>query len=106
MHRISTGVSVWQIELFRFFSWSLSHYHLTRYRCVALHALRCPRSAYIVASVFAGLLLVMNIIISFGVIAAWRNKKDGHVLRSCHRCLHRWSFVPIFIFSDYYHLDL
>jgi hypothetical protein len=54
--------------------------------------------AFIAASVFAGLLLGLNLFVAYGVIIAWRKKSRTNFLRKVLALLRHWLLVPTFVF--------
>jgi hypothetical protein len=55
--------------------------------------------AFYIAAVFGGLLALLNIIISYGVILAWRDKLTGNCWRTFIGGIRHWFVLPLFVFT-------
>lgn len=55
--------------------------------------------AFYIAAVFGGLLALLNIIICYGVILAWRDKLTGNCWRTFIGGIRHWFVLPIFVFT-------
>jgi hypothetical protein len=70
---------------------------LGKIHLIGVKFLLCCFAVFIVAAVFASLLALLNILISVGVITAWRNPSAARK-RSFTRFLRSWVLIPLFGF--------